>query len=179
MTVVLLVNPLLMAVGNLLEPKAARAIVERGPEHLRRIIWRLSLALSALMAVYFVALLFAGGWLVSVIYAGNEYIGRGHLVAVLAATVLASAIDTPVAHGLRAMDRPDLNFRAAAVALLVTALAGVVLVPRYGMLLGAYSLLFGILGGMVTRLTLFLQLSLRPCIPLRGLYAVVEAEPSR
>jgi O-antigen/teichoic acid export membrane protein len=174
MTLVLLVNPLLKAIGNLLEPKAARSIVERGHQHLRRMIWHLCLALGALMLVYLAVLLFAGEWMVSTVYAGTEFSGRGHLVGVLALSVLASAIGIPVSHGLRAMDRPDLNFWAAAVSLLVTLLAGLVLVPQYGMLLGAYSLLFGVLAGTATRIWLFAQLSRRPHIQLRSLHPAVD-----
>jgi O-antigen/teichoic acid export membrane protein len=177
MTLVLVVNPLLKAIGNLLEPKAARSIVERGPQHLRRMIWHLCLVLGAVMLVYFALLLFAGGWLVSLIYTGSEFTGRGHLVAVLALSVLASAMGVPVSHGLRAMDRPDLNFRAAAVSLLMTLLAGLALVPQYGMLLGAYALLFGILGGTLVRIWLFVRLSTRPQMALRGLHPAVDGGP--
>lgn len=177
MTVVLLVNPLLMAIGNVLEPKAARAIVEKGHRHLRRIIWRISFSLGAAMVVYFVVLFFAGGWLVSTIFAGTEFVGRGHLVAVLALSMLGSAVGIPISHGLRAMDRPDLSFRGAAVSLLVTLLAGLVLVPRYGMLFGAYALLLGVVTGTVVRIVLFVQLSARPRIHLKGLAGAVEAAP--
>jgi O-antigen/teichoic acid export membrane protein len=177
MTLVLLINPLLHAMGNVLEPKAARAIVEHGHQHLRRMIWHLCLALAAAMLVYFAVLLFAGGWLVSAIYAGSEFTGRGHLIAVLALSMIVTALGLPVAHGLRAMDRPDLNFRAAGVALLLTLLAGLMFVPRYGMLLGAYALLIGTLGGTTMRIWLFIRLSTGPHIPLRGLHPAVDGGP--
>jgi O-antigen/teichoic acid export membrane protein len=174
MTVVQLMNPLVMALGNLLEPKAAFAVVEHGQEFLRRTIWRLTALMGALTSLYFMVLLVAGGWLVSMLYAGSEFAGRGHLVSVLALKMSVNAISVPLSHGLRAMNRPDLNFRATAASLLVTVVAGLLLVPTYGVLLGAYAMLLGALSGIALRILLFAQLSTHPHFPLQGLRVAVE-----
>lgn len=159
MTVVLVVNPIMQGVGNVLEPKAAKAFAQGGHAALRKLIGRVSLAIAALMLLFCTAVALFGGRLVTVLYAGSEYAGHGHLVFALALYAVASAIDLAPSNGLRAMDRPDMSFRAACLSLLITISAGVLLVSAYGLLGAAYAMFAGAACGMVIRITAFMQLS--------------------
>jgi len=154
MLVVLVISPFRQGVGNILEPRAAKAFARGGHAALRSMVWRVSLAVSAIMLAFCTAAAVFGGWLVTVLYAGPEYAGHGHLVFILALYAAAGVIDLGAATGLRAMDHPSMNFRAACISLV-----GIILVSSHGILGGAIALLVGELCSMSIRIGAFVQLS--------------------
>jgi O-antigen/teichoic acid export membrane protein len=143
MTLLLAANPFIIGIGNLLEPKAARAMADGGPEQLRRVVWKATQLLGGIMGVYCGIVLIAGGWIVSFLYDGNEYAHQGPTVAILALVALVGAWETGAVYGLRVLERPDLSFRVGLLSLVVTFTLAILLVPSWGTLGGACAVLVG------------------------------------
>jgi O-antigen/teichoic acid export membrane protein len=114
LAIVFLCNPFLLAVGNVLTPRAAQTLARDGPAALRRLIWRVAGILAATMALFAVALGLWGDRVVWWLY-GPEYAGHGMLIFVLAIMFLVSAVGMAVNDGIRALGRADIEFAATAI----------------------------------------------------------------
>ncbi len=141
-TVAAFSNPLVLGIGNVLAPWSARAFAEGGPAAVRRVIRRATLVLAAMMIVFFSVLALWGGQIVALLF-GSEFAGNGHVVAVLGLSSLVAALGIPAGDGLRAMERPDVNFVASLMGFFVALVgAAVLIVPckvpgvAYGLLAG-------------------------------------------
>ncbi|MFO7905594.1 MAG: lipopolysaccharide biosynthesis protein [Planctomycetota bacterium] len=159
LAVVQISNPLWLGIGNLLEPRLAKTLAELGLVTLRRSVVHVTIALSGLAAIFVVVLVVQGDTLVELLYNQSEYNGHTHLITVLAFVVSIGALDGGINHGLRAMDRPDFSFRASVLALIVTLVSGLFLVPHYGIVGGAYAMLAAEICGVGTRIGAFFYLT--------------------
>jgi O-antigen/teichoic acid export membrane protein len=155
--IVLLTNPLVMAVGNLLTPTASRAAVE-GPQRVRRVIaraaWWLALAMSAFCLVIFLS----GDAILGLLY-GSEFRGYGHALAILALAALATALALPADVGLQVLRRPEVNLRANLLGFAVTVIVAGAAVGTWGVLGIAYGWLAGCLLASAWRLVGFARIS--------------------
>jgi O-antigen/teichoic acid export membrane protein len=159
MTLLLAANPFIIGIGNLLEPKAARAMADGGAKQLRVVVWKATQLLGGIMGVYCSLLVFTGGWLVSLLYVGKEYDHQGPTVAMLALAALVSAWETGAVYGLRVLERPDLSFRASLLSLGVTLALAFLLVPFWGIFGGAFSVLVGDAAAAAVRWIMYSRLS--------------------
>lgn len=159
MTLLLAANPFVIGIGNLLEPRAARAMAERGVPHLRRVVWKATQLLGSVMAVYCLFLIFFGGWLVSLLYTGSQFENQGPTVAILALAALVNAWETGATYGLRVLERPDLSFRASLLSLCITLTLAIFLVQPYGTVGGASAVLAGDSAAAALRWFAFSRLS--------------------
>jgi O-antigen/teichoic acid export membrane protein len=151
LTSVRVLNPLLLGVGNVLGPMAARAFAGGGLKRLRTLMVKVSSCLIPMLGLYCILVHAVGDQVIAFLYGGSEYLGHGHLLSVLALTVFIAAIDLPIDAGLSAMNRPDIGFRASVVSTLVVVVGSFLLIPKYGMLGGAYAGLLGQSCGAVLR----------------------------
>jgi O-antigen/teichoic acid export membrane protein len=158
LTSVLVLNPLLLGVGNVLGPMAARAFASGGLSRLRALVWKVSSSLIPVLGIYAAMVCLFGDRVIAFLYASSEYYGQGHLLTVFALTIFSVALDLPVDSGLRAMNRPDIGFRASLISTLLVVIASSLLIPKYGMLGGAYAGLIGQSLGVVVRILAFTQL---------------------
>jgi O-antigen/teichoic acid export membrane protein len=169
-----LANPLLTAFRNTLTPRAVLAFKEGGGRNLRRQAFRDALVLAGGMSLFCVAILLGGDILMSVVYRGPEYGGRGHVVIVLAVAMMATAAGAPASNALASMERPQAIVVATSVGTTVT-LAGIwILSVEWGLLGAAYGFLAGNVAGAAARWAAFLAVLARPDLGDFGHASVVR-----
>jgi O-antigen/teichoic acid export membrane protein len=161
MQLVMLSNPFLLGLSNALGPVAARAYADGGPAAVRGVATRAALVLGAGMGAFAVAVVVLGGVAMERLY-GAEYAGQEPILAVLAAALLAGGFSVAADHGLRALARPDVGFRASAIGLCVTVLTASVLLMHFGVLGAACGFLAGCATGSVVRWLAFRRLAAEP-----------------
>jgi O-antigen/teichoic acid export membrane protein len=132
MTIVVLANPLLIGISNVLAPDVARAFAEQGPLEVQRLVRKTTILVGLAVLLLAVVLMVIGEKLIGVLY-GAEFTGYASCVLVLAAGMLAEAIGTPAYSGLWAMQRPQACFIASAAGLLATVVATVAFTPLMGL----------------------------------------------
>jgi O-antigen/teichoic acid export membrane protein len=157
MTVVTLSNPIILGMSNVLGPQLARAFATGGKEEVRRVAGRNTLILGSLMAGFVALVVLFGNDAMRLFY-GSEYSGNGLTISFLALGVLATALGIPTDHGLRALERPDLAFRASLVGLVVTLIAASILAVWWGMPGAACGAMVGSIAGVAVRVLSFLPL---------------------
>lgn len=159
MTLLLAANPFVIGIGNLLEPQAARAMADGGVKQLRLVVWKATRLLGSVMGLYCGVLFLCGGWLVAVLYSGDQYEHQGPTVAVLALAILVNAWETGAIHGLRVLERPDLSFRASLLSLTITLTLAILLIRPFGTFGGALAVLAGDAAAATVRWIAFTRLS--------------------
>jgi O-antigen/teichoic acid export membrane protein len=157
-----LANPLLTAFRNTLTPRSVLAFKEGGGANLCRLAFRDALVLAGGMSLFCVAILFGGDILMSVVYRGPEYSGRGHVVTVLAVAMMATAVGAPASNALASMERPQAIVVATLVGTAVTLTAIWILSVEWGLLGAAYGFLAGSVAGAAARWAAFLAVLARP-----------------
>jgi O-antigen/teichoic acid export membrane protein len=125
-----LVNPFLMGTTNLLNPMAAHAFAQGGPQKMNRIVFQFTLLLLVFMTAFCLLTLFEGDWLLGIIY-GPKYAGNGQIVFWLSFGYLFSYLTIPICCGLMAAEMPDLVFKSYLLGVVFTFLLGIPLVKYY------------------------------------------------
>ena len=143
MTIVQFANPILLGLGNVLQPTTARAYSEGGRASVRQIVRRGQLSLGIFMTVFFVIVVFVGADVIAFLYQGAEYANRDHTVIVLGLYVLASALELSPSFGLRILEKANLVFFAKLVEAGLILAVIILLAGNYGILAAAYALLLG------------------------------------
>jgi O-antigen/teichoic acid export membrane protein len=157
-----LANPLLTAFRNTLTPRAVLAFKEGGGAGLCRQAFRDALVLTGGMSLFCVAIFLGGDTLMSLVYRGPEYDGRGHVVAVLAIAMLPTAAGAPASNALASMERPQAIVWATSAGTAVTLAAIWILSIEWGLLGAAYGFLAGNVAGAAARWAAFLIVLARP-----------------
>ena len=158
MSIVLFANPLMIGIGNTLGPKAALALKEGGYARLRREAARDLLLLGAAMTLFCLLILFAGEYLMGLLYHDKEYAGHGQTLIVLALALLASALSMPAVNALQTIERPQPIVWAGSVGAVITIVLVWSLMIRWGLLGAAFGFLAGYVAGTVGRWVAFLML---------------------
>jgi O-antigen/teichoic acid export membrane protein len=154
MTVVMLSNPLLIGIGNVLAPGTARAFVGGGIPEVRRVVWRVTLFLGTVMTAFVgLVVLFGGGALR--VFFGPEYAGDELSLAVLSVAMLACALGRASDSALRAVGKPQASFLASVLSLAANLTAAAALMGSFGVLGAAWGMLAGGITGSVARGTTF------------------------
>ncbi|MGA7795569.1 MAG: oligosaccharide flippase family protein [Candidatus Acidiferrales bacterium] len=162
-------NPALIGIMNFVGPKIAHVHAEAGPKALRRMVLKISAALSLPVSLLCLGLIIWGGRLVVLLY-GNQYAGNGVVVAMLALNYLVYAGAFSFSRALMAIERADLDFLLNFVALFIMVFMGFWLVRAFGTLGAAIGLLAANFVTSVVRAGVFLRLPV--CISKGG---VVDA----
>ncbi|WP_145360075.1 polysaccharide biosynthesis protein [Alienimonas californiensis] len=129
--VVLLCNPLILAVGSLLVAQTAAARRSGGPAAVRGVTVQTAIALTGLTGLFWFGLLFAAEPLLGLVY-GSSFTSAAPVILLLGLAPLAWSLSTAFEAGLSAIDRPELGFRAMLAGLLATVVAAVPLTIFYG-----------------------------------------------
>ena len=127
MTVVVLANPFILGVTNVLSPKVAHLYVESGAEAVAKKVWQFCGLMSAVLITFAVFASIFGGRFIVFVFEKN-YAGNDLAIAVLAFGTVALGISYSVAGGLRAIDRPETNLWAGIVGLIVTGIVSSLLI---------------------------------------------------
>ena len=139
-TVILLSNPFVLGMGNVLAPMASRALASGGRSGVRRVVRKTGmLVVGAMVAFCGLAIVF-GGEFVRLLY-GSEYAGNDPTISVLAIALLVTSLAMTVRTGLFALERPDVNFKAGAWGLAAMAIVALCLIDELGVLGAAFGLL--------------------------------------
>ena len=141
-SIVLLSNPIILGIGNLLCAETAQAYTQGGKSRVKKVTIRAAGLMMAAMAVLYVVLVLASDELIWLFY-GEQYEGTGRFVAVLAACTFAWAITAAVSKGLLAIEKSDIIFRGSLFGFAVTLVLGFLLVPGWETLGAAWALLCG------------------------------------
>jgi O-antigen/teichoic acid export membrane protein len=145
----LLANPVIFALANLLTPAAAHALATSGRRELNRLLSRAACSIAGAMLLFAAALAFWGEPLVMLFY-GSQYAGNQLAIVLLGLCPVVWAVTTVFACGLTALERNEVNFRAAAIGALTTA-AVIGASLNYGVAAGAAGILTGSIVAMLIR----------------------------
>lgn len=158
-TVVLLANPFIMGLGNVVQPKTAHVFAADGKRELVRVVRKVTLVLSVFLAVFGLLVFLFGEQIVAWLYDDPAFSHQGHTITVLTISMIIGSLGMGYGHGLKAMERPQWNFGASLLNLSVMLLTAVPLAWSFGMVGGAYCLLSGSIAGTVTRYLAFSRLA--------------------
>lgn len=122
MSIVAFANPIFYGLNNLLTQKSVLAWKEGGATALRKRAVRDLILLAAALAPFCLLALWGGEEAMQFFYPSPVYAGYGHLIAILAAAILAFALGSPAANALASMERVNTVFAVNAVGTAVTAL---------------------------------------------------------
>lgn len=157
---VLLANPIVLGIQNVLSPSIAESMHEGGCERVRRLVLQSSMALSLMMATYVSVIAIWGELFLQQLY-GDAFGGNGFAIGMLGWGALATASGVASNHGLRAIERPELNFVAAATGLITAVAVGWFLIPSWGVAGAATGFASGCSVTAAARLSAFLYVSSR------------------
>ena len=163
-TVVMVSNPFVQGISNVLVPRMARAFAEGGVAEVRRVANKSTLLLGITMALFCAVIVAFGGQVVTLVY-GSLYAGLGPTIAVLAVSVLVRALGMSAFIGLVAVERPDVNFKANLLGLGITVVLASCLMHAWGVVGGACGLLAGDIVAAAVRWCVFLRTP--GCVPCR------------
>lgn len=141
-SVILLSNPIMLGISNVIAPNVAKAFAAGGKSELRRIVRKAAWTLTLVMGAFCAVAIVWGSRIVALLY-GAGYAADRRTIAVLALTVLLQAMAMAAGNGLLAMERSRVNFCARLLGLGVTLAVTGCLVGPFGVLGGAYGLLAG------------------------------------
>jgi O-antigen/teichoic acid export membrane protein len=137
-TLVGIANMFVTGLANYLSPKAARAYADGGTAVLRPVLRMTAVVFTAFLGTFAVGAIVAGGLAADLVY-GKGFAAAGPVVGVLAFGLWVNSMAITAGNGLWAVGKPEANFRADLVGLLVTTFATVTLVPLLGGPIGAAS----------------------------------------
>jgi O-antigen/teichoic acid export membrane protein len=149
-SIVLAVNPFLLAVSNLARATAARRIARDGTANLIRTTIYTTAFLGLLAGVFLAALALLGGPLVRAVF-GAEFSGQGSVVAALCAGMFAHSLLVPVDAVLAALERGQALFIASATRMIVIIGAGVPLIWWRGAEGVGYAIALGCLAAVLVQ----------------------------
>ncbi len=133
MMLILLANPFILGIQNLLSPNMAQAMHQQGSQRVRYLVGRSTLALAGMMGAFALVIGIWGDPLVQLIYT-EDYGGNQWAIGLLACGAFALSVGVSSNHGLRAIERPEVNFYAAVCGLLAGCLVAAVWIPGHGVL---------------------------------------------
>lgn len=151
-------NPVLMGIGNLLAPETARAYADGGRAALRNVVIRASSQVTLVTAMFVILLATCAEPLLNFTFGGSAE-GQVAIVVILSFAMLAGITSFGADNGLRALARPEENFRAALAGLTVAFLVAAVLVGRFDGIGAALGALAGNLTSALVRIESFHRLS--------------------
>lgn len=132
LTIVVLGNPILHGISNVLAPDLARAFLDEGAAGVRRVVIKATLVLGIVMTGFSLLLSAVGEPLITSLY-GAEFAGQHLCVIVLATGLLIEALGMPSYNGLWAMHRPNLCFLACLLGLVATVELTIVFASTLGL----------------------------------------------
>ena len=151
-------NPLVLGLGNILSPKAALELSERGYAGLMRETVRATALVSAAMGVFVLGMILIGGSVMRFLYHDPAYDGHDYILVVLALSAFASAVGIPASNALVSLERAKAIFCASFIGVLITLTLSLLLVGHLGIAGAAYAVLGGNLASALGRWFAFFRL---------------------
>lgn len=141
-SVLRLANPLMKAVHNVMVPKASLAAVDGGRNEVVRVLWRAAAGLALFMSIFFVGIVFAGGWFLEWIY-GPDLEPYRHCLTILACSQWFATLTMPAGCGILIFERSDLNLRNDVVGVVITFVSAAILCYFFGVYGAATGMVLG------------------------------------
>jgi O-antigen/teichoic acid export membrane protein len=140
----------------MLGPKMAHSYVSGGARELWRLGAKSTVLLSAVLALFCLAVWLAGDALSLAVY-GSQYAGTGTIVLLLTLNILAASLGMAPGNGLWALQRPSSNFAASLCDMTATIAVAAYLVWPWGVEGVAIAVLTGTCVGTTMRWVLFMR----------------------
>jgi O-antigen/teichoic acid export membrane protein len=99
-----------------------------------------------------------GEYLIGAIYSFESLDGVQEIVLLLALANFFGVVSFAIDNGLMVINRPDVNFAASIVGLIVTLFLAIVLTPSFGVIGTAMGVMIGILSGSLYQVVAFIRL---------------------
>jgi O-antigen/teichoic acid export membrane protein len=135
-------NPIIISLRNVLTPKAAIGFSNGGKPAVRRIVWKASALLSLFLFAFCVLLAIAGDPILKRAF-GDAYAAYWPVLAVLGLNQLLAGFALAPGQTLLLLERANIILWAEVAGFTTSLVAATVLIPRYGVLGAAFSLLAG------------------------------------
>ena len=135
-------NPIIISLTNVLTPQASISFSDGGMPALRRIVWKASALLSLFLSAFCVLLAVAGEFILSRSF-GDSYSAYWATLVVLGLNQLVCRLALAPGRALVVLERADILLYAEVAAFATSLIAATVLIPLYGILGAAFSLLAG------------------------------------
>lgn len=141
-SIVLISNPVILAIANLYGATTARAFAQGGylavRQNVRKALWYCSAAMLLLCLLAFGL----GDMLVTLLY-GGEFSGNGLMIGTISLAAPFWAVGAILGVALRSVDRPKFDFQASLLGAVVTLLGSALTVSFGGVMAVAISLVLG------------------------------------
>jgi O-antigen/teichoic acid export membrane protein len=157
-TIVGIANPFIIGVAQLLGPRIAQALVDRGLGEVLKVARKATIVIGLSLGGFCCGAFLFGENALRFFY-GDLYGGHSSIITVLSISVLAATISLPAACGLLAFERPDVNLWSSVAGLLLTMAVASALVLPMGLLGVVCGLLCGDIGSSTVRWVYFFSLS--------------------
>ncbi len=154
MGIVFCINPLIIGLGNFIAPHIMHAYAEDGAGRAHEMLVKCCKMFWAIMAVFSLGMLFVGGDLLRLAY-GEQYVGYGSVVGILAFALSAEIISLPYNFGLHMLGRSEKVFVGCLINLVVTVTLGFWMLKLYGPLGVACGLLLGYSSSAIYRWAIY------------------------
>lgn len=141
-TMVGIANMFVLGLAHYVCPKAAERFHADGVPGLRAVLRGATLVFSAVLAPFALACWLFGDQLSALIFT-EAFVGAGMVLAVLAVNMWANALSITAGNGLWAVERPDANFSADVLSLIVVGVCTAVLIGAYGVVGAAVAMAIG------------------------------------
>ncbi|MHB8899060.1 MAG: glycosyltransferase [Thermoguttaceae bacterium] len=141
-SIVCLTNPVLLGLGNVLAPRAARAFAEGGTAGLRRVSRESAFLMVGLTGAVALVIGLFGSEALAVLY-GPAYASSQAVVILLSVTTMFTAVALVADQGLTALERSDLGLAGQVLGVASTCLVGWLAIPRWGIVGAACGPLLG------------------------------------
>ena len=139
LTTILLANPFVQGILNVLTPRASRAYEQGGHHAVRRVVWLNTLLMVGGVVLLWIGLILFGDQVMSGIF-GSAYGGQQLAISILGISMLGETACKASESGLIAIERPKRVFFVNFIRLTVTIVCLLLLVPYHGIVGAACSL---------------------------------------
>lgn len=157
-SIIMLVNPLLFGIGSILLPRASLAFHEHGLPEVRRIVWKATMIFALTVGAICAGITLGGELIVQSLYSFDDLNEIQILIFLLALAQFLSGSMFAVDSGLMVIKRPDINFKASLLGLLITLGIAVALTPPYGVAGTAFAMVVGNFVGSLMQSAAFIRL---------------------
>jgi O-antigen/teichoic acid export membrane protein len=121
LSVIMLINPFLLAVTSLMTPRVAQAYDSRSPWPVAIATWKYTFFVTVIMSLFAVMMYLFGGQIAEVLF-GDLVQGRTLEIQLLGLMMIAQGINYTLSVGLRVLNRPEWTLMTAVLGALATAL---------------------------------------------------------
>ena len=141
-TIVLICNPLMLAIGTLAVPLFASALAKSGVAGINKVFFMTSIV-AVTESVILMAIFGLTGELLLTLLFEENFSGQGILIWILASGFICSSLSILIESALAALSKPKATFVARLIGALTTAILVLPLVSYWGTVGGATSLIIG------------------------------------